>query len=185
MTDLYENTVDVLTTWTATSGDAELARKRVLNLLADGPAAMTRAHRAGHVTASALIVDDQRRVLLCLHGRLNMWMQLGGHCEAGDETLAAAAFREATEESGITGLILDPTPIDIDIHDVRCGTGDGGPAEPSVHYDVRFLLHAPAGSIEQISDESTALAWFHPEALPSPLASGTIQQIGPALARLP
>ncbi|GAA1602610.1 NUDIX hydrolase [Actinoplanes couchii] len=185
MSSLYENTVDVLTTWTATSDDAELARKRTLSLLADGPVATTRAHRAGHVTASALILDDQRRVLLCLHGRLNRWMQLGGHCEAADETLAAAAFREATEESGIPGLRLDPTPIDIDIHEVRCGAGDGGPAEPSVHYDVRFLLHAPTGSIEQISDESSALAWFHPEALPSPLASGTIQQIAPALARLP
>ncbi len=185
MTALYENTVDVLTTWTATSDDAELARRRTLSLLADGPAAMTRAHRAGHVTASALILGGDRRILLCLHGRLDMWMQLGGHCEDGDPTLAAAALREATEESGIPGLILDPTPIDIDIHDVRCGAGDGGPAEPSVHYDVRFLLHAPAGSIERISEESTDLAWFHPEALPSPLATGTIQQIAPALARLP
>ncbi|HWS34134.1 MAG TPA: NUDIX domain-containing protein, partial [Actinoplanes sp.] len=171
MTALYENTVDVLTSWNATSGDAELARKRTLALLADGPAAMTRAHRAGHVTASALIVDDERRFLLCLHGRLNMWMQLGGHCEAGDESLAAAAFREATEESGIPGLILDPTPIDIDIHDVRCGAADGTPATPSTHFDVRFLLRAPLGSQTRISDESAALAWFTPEALPSPLAS--------------
>ncbi|GAA4923932.1 NUDIX hydrolase [Actinoplanes utahensis] len=185
MTALYENTVDVLSTWTATSDDAELARKRTLDLLADGPAAMTRAHRIGHVTASALIVDDTERILLCLHGRLNLWMQLGGHCEPGDETLAAAALREATEESGIPGLILDPTPIDIDIHDVRCGAHDGAPAEPSTHYDVRFMLRAPKGSVEQISDESSALAWFHPGDLPTPLASGTVQQIAPALSRLP
>ena len=185
MTTLYENAVDVLSTWTATSDDAELARKRTLDLLADGPAAMTRAHRAGHVTASALIVDDEKRVLLCLHGRLGLWMQLGGHCEPGDETLAAAALREATEESGIAGLILDPTPIDIDIHDVKCGPADGAPAEPSTHYDVRFLLRAPKGSVEQISDESSALAWFHQHDLPAPLASGTVQQIAPALSRLP
>lgn len=185
MTTLYENTVDVLTSWNATSDDAELARGRTLALLADGPVAMTRAHRTGHVTASALIVDDKRQVLLCLHGRLNMWMQLGGHCEAGDETLAAAAFREATEESGIPGLLLDPVPIHIDIHDVRCGAADGAPATPSTHYDVRFLLRAPAGSEARISAESADLAWFTPEALPSPLASGTVQQIAPALARLP
>ena len=183
MTSLYENTVDVLSTWTATSPDAERARERTLDLLADGPAAMTRAHRIGHVTASALVVDDAARVLLCLHGRLGLWMQLGGHCEATDATLAAAAFREATEESGIPGLILDPTPIDIDVHEVRCGAQDGAPAEPSVHYDVRFLLRAPAGSVERISAESADLAWFHPDALPSPLASGTVRQIAPALAR--
>ncbi|MEU8655670.1 NUDIX hydrolase [Actinoplanes philippinensis] len=184
MTALYENTVDVLSSWAATSDDAELARKRTLDLLADGPVAMTRAHRLGHVTASALIVGDDSRVLLCLHGRLGLWMQLGGHCEEGDATLAAAAFREATEESGISGLLLDPTPIDIDIHDVRCGPRDGAPAEPSVHYDVRFLLRAPAGSVERISEESSDLRWFTTDALPSPLASGTVQQIAPALARL-
>lgn len=183
MSALYENTVDVLSTWTATSEESEKARKRTLDLLADGPVAMTRAHRPGHVTASALIVGDDRRILLCLHGRLGLWMQLGGHCEESDATLASAAFREATEESGIPGLILDPTPIDIDIHPVRCGTRDGGPAEPSVHYDVRFLVRAPAGSVERISDESADLRWFVPDALPTPLASGTIQQIAPALAR--
>ena len=184
MTSLYENAVDVLSTWAATSEDAEAARKRTLDLLADGPVAMTRAHRTGHVTASALVADDTGRVLLCLHGRLGLWMQLGGHCEPGDETLAAAASREAAEESGIPGLILDPVPIDIDVHEVRCGARDGAPAEPSVHYDVRFLLRAPAGSVEQISDESSDLGWFRPEALPSPLASGTVRQIAPALARL-
>ncbi|MEV4277047.1 NUDIX hydrolase [Actinoplanes xinjiangensis] len=184
MTALYENAVDVLSTWSATSDNAELARKRTLDLLADGPAAMTRAHRAGHVTASALIVGEDGRILLCLHGRLNLWMQLGGHCEEGDTTLAAAAFREATEESGISGLILDTTPIDIDVHEVRCGPRDGAPAEPSVHYDVRFLLRAPAGSVERISEESSDLRWFRPDALPSPLASGTVQQIAPALTRL-
>ena len=37
-----------------------------------GPDALTRAHRAGHVTASALVVDEGGRVLLCLHGRLGL-----------------------------------------------------------------------------------------------------------------
>lgn len=181
---LHTDAVRVLTGWTATSGEAELARERTLALLADGPVAMTRAHRTGHVTASALVVDDIGRVLLCLHGRLGRWMQLGGHCEAGDGTLAAAALREATEESGITGLTVDPEPIDVDVHEVRCGAAEGAPAEPSVHFDVRFLVRSPAGATEQISAESAALGWFDPGSLPSPLASGTVRQIAPALARL-
>nr|WP_296072742.1 NUDIX hydrolase [uncultured Actinoplanes sp.] len=181
--DLHADAVRVLSDWPATSEEADLARKRTLELLAAGPAAMTRAHRPGHVTASALVVDAAGRVLLCLHGRLGRWMQLGGHCEPDDTSLSAAALREATEESGISGLILDPEPIDVDVHEVRCTDG-AGVAGPSVHYDVRYLLRCPPGAVERISEESSALAWFRPDELPTPLASGTARQIPPALSRL-
>lgn len=123
-------------------------------------------------------------MLLCLHGRINMWMQLGGHCEPPDPTLAAAALREATEESGIEGLTLDPDPIDVHIHPVRCRLVDGEPAADTFHHDVRFLAVAPAGAVEHISDESAALGWFTPDALPTPLADGVLPQLAPALARL-
>lgn len=186
---LYDDAVAVLSGWKATSEEADLARKRTLELLAGGPVAagpvaMTRAHRAGHVTASALVVGPDGRVLLCLHGRLGMWMQLGGHCEPGDRTLAEAALREATEESGIAGLVVDPDPIDVDVHEVRCGAGPGLPADASVHFDVRFLVRSPAGAREQISDESADLAWFAPGDLPTPLAPSVARQIAPALSRL-
>ncbi len=181
---LFTDTVTTLSEWTATSEDAEVARKRTLELLADGPVAMMRAHRAGHLTASTMIVGADGRLLLCLHGRLNMWMQVGGHCEPADVSLAAAALREATEESGLDGLLLDPVPIDVDIHPVNCAPGDGSPATPSFHFDVRFVAFAPRGAVEQISDESAALAWFAPHELPSPLAPGVRQQIAPALARM-
>ncbi|MCA2215593.1 NUDIX hydrolase [Jidongwangia harbinensis] len=182
--ELYADAVPLLEGWAATSPEADDARRRTLKLLTDGPAAVTRAHRAGHVTASTMIVGADGRVLLCLHGRMNMWMQVGGHCEAGDATLAAAALREATEESGIAGLRLDPEPIDVDIHPVRCRPAEGEPAGPTHHYDVRFLAVAPAGAVEQVSDESSALGWFAPDALPSPLADGVTGQLAAALARI-
>ena len=182
--ELYADAVRVLESWTATSPAADDARRRTLKLLTDGPAAVTRAHRAGHVTASTMIVGDDRRVLLCLHGRMNMWMQVGGHCEAGDNGLAAAALREATEESGIPGLRLDPEPIDVHIHPVRCRPVDGEPAGPTHHYDVRFVAVAPAGAVERISDESADLGWFPADALPSPLADGVTDQLAAALARV-
>jgi 8-oxo-dGTP pyrophosphatase MutT (NUDIX family) len=181
---LFDDAVTTLGRWRATSEPADLARKRTLELLTAGPVAMTREHRPGHVTASALIVDDRRRVLLCLHGRLGMWMQVGGHCEATDGTLAQAALREATEESGIAGLRLEPDPIDVDIHPVRCAPAAGEPAGPTHHYDVRFVAVCPPGAVEQISDESADLAWFTADNLPEPLADGVVQQLAPAFARL-
>ena len=63
--------------------------------------------------------------------------------------------------------------------------GDGGPAEPSYHFDVRFVAVCPAGAVEQVSDESAALGWFTRDALPEPLADGVAQQIAPALAPWP
>ena len=60
-----------------------------------------------HLTASALIVDPAGgRVLLGLHAKAKLWLQMGGHIEEGDGTLAHAAMREGTEESGITGESL-------------------------------------------------------------------------------
>jgi 8-oxo-dGTP pyrophosphatase MutT (NUDIX family) len=181
---LYADAVATLVGWPAPSQRAEDARRRTVELLDAGPVALTRAHRPGHLTASTLVVDRGGRILLCLHGRMGRWMQLGGHCEAGDTTLGGAALREATEESGLAGLRLLADPIDVDVHAVRCSPDGVGPAEPSFHFDVRYVAICPAGAVERVSAESAALGWFTPDALPTPLADGVLQQIPPALSRL-
>jgi 8-oxo-dGTP pyrophosphatase MutT (NUDIX family) len=102
-------------------------------------------------------------------------VQLGGHIEPGDGSLAAAALREATEESGIAGLTVGPEPIGLDIHPVHCRYG------PSRHFDVRYAALAPPGAVAVCSDESLALGWFTPDALPRPLGASVECLIGPAL----
>ncbi|MEU5949510.1 NUDIX domain-containing protein [Micromonospora sp. NPDC047465] len=175
---LHADAVATLECWEPTGPAAAEARDRTVRLLAAGPVAMSRARRAGHVTASALVLDATgSRVLLCLHGKFRKWVQLGGHCEPADRTLAGAALREAGEESGIAGLRIDPVPIDVDIHPVNCQGG-------SLHYDVRFAVLAPPAATERVSDESEALAWFPPDHLPEPLAGGTAKLVAPALATL-
>ncbi|MFI7592972.1 NUDIX hydrolase [Micromonospora sp. NPDC049359] len=175
---LHADAVALLEGWQPTSSASAEARDRTLALLAAGPIAMSRQHRPGHVTASALVLDPTgARVLLCLHAKFSRWVQLGGHCEPVDRTLVGAALREATEESGITGLRIDPVPIDIDVHEVQCQGG-------SRHYDIRFAVVAPADAVEQVSDESEALGWFPPDRLPEPLAGGTAQLVEPALTAL-
>ncbi|MCQ4191907.1 NUDIX hydrolase [Streptomyces parvulus] len=132
-------------------GQDEL-RQVYLDHLAAHPDGLWKACGAGHVTASALVVDPSRgRALLTLHKKMRMWLQMGGHCEPGDGTLARAALREATEESGIDGLTLAPGgPVRLDRHHTPCAW----------HLDVQYAAVAPAGAVEAISDESLDLRWF-------------------------
>lgn len=124
------------------------------------PDAMRRACVPGHLTASALVLDaSAERVLLTHHPRFGRWLQLGGHCEDEDRTLAGAAAREAREESGITGLGEPIGPVRLHRHRVPCHGG-------SWHLDVQYVLRAPAGAREVCSEESIELGWFGPGELP-------------------
>ncbi|MFI1014041.1 NUDIX hydrolase [Streptomyces sp. NPDC020965] len=135
-------------------GQAEL-RQLYLDHLTAHPDGMWKSCASGHVTASALIIDPERgRVLLTLHKKLGMWLQMGGHCEPGDPTLSRAALREAREESGIEGLTLlgSGAPVRLDRHPI--------PAPCHWHLDVQYAALAPAGAVAAISDESLDLRWF-------------------------
>ncbi|MGD9530697.1 NUDIX hydrolase [Pseudonocardia sp.] len=152
-----------LRAWHAPTPGQEALRHALLAFLDARPDdACDRSCVPGHLTASALVLDAGGTwTLLTLHPRVGRWVQLGGHCEPGDATLCAAALREATEESGLTGLEIDPEPLHVDVHPVTCSLG-----VPTRHLDVRYLVRAPAGAVPRISDESLDLRWWPLDALP-------------------
>ena len=140
---------------------------------------MWRTCSPDHLTASALVVDaDGDRVLLTLHRRHRRWLQMGGHCEPGDATLQDASRREATEESGIAGLRLDPEPLRLDRHQVA-----RGPRGAAHHLDVQYLAMAPRGARARISAESEALEWFPVDGLPDDTDDSVRALVAAALRR--
>lgn len=148
--------------WKPQDPQQEALRHAFLTVLDARADVCLRACEPGHVTSSAVLVDSAGdNVLLTLHPRVGRWLQLGGHCEPDDTTLPGAALREATEESGIEGLALDPVPVHLDVHPITCSLG-----KPTRHFDVRFVVRASEGAQPVRSDESLDLRWWPLEALP-------------------
>jgi 8-oxo-dGTP pyrophosphatase MutT (NUDIX family) len=159
---LHTDATEVLTGWQPPDDAQARLRTHYLRHLRAHPDGVWRECSPDHVTASAVLLSsDRSRVLLTLHGKLRRWLQLGGHCERGDTTLAAAALRESVEESGIGDLRLDPTPVLLSRHEVPCG-----PVRPAHHLDVQYVAEAPHGAVPVVSSESEQLRWFPVGALP-------------------
>lgn len=104
-----------------------------------------------HVTGSAVVIG-RRGVLLHRHKRLGIWLQPGGHIDAGERPVQAAV-RETREETGLWARPVGDPPgiLHVDVH-------EGGRGH--THLDVRFLLTAGDDDPVPPPDESQAVVWL-------------------------
>jgi 8-oxo-dGTP pyrophosphatase MutT (NUDIX family) len=120
-----------------------------------------------HITGSAVVLGPLG-VLLHRHKRLGIWVQPGGHLEAGERPWAAAR-REAAEE---TGLVLVPTDLPADLPaDPAAGPVNAPPrlihvdvhpgGRGHTHLDLRYLFSVEGDDDPRPpADESQDVRWF-------------------------
>ena len=139
----------------STSLESDRHRNEILAFTEEHDDALYRSCLAGHLTGSALVVDDDReRTLVMLHAKLGLWLQPGGHAD-GEGHLPTVAFTEATEETGIDGLTVMGPAVDCDVHHIP-----ERPGEPAhLHLDTRFVVLAPPGAVAERNHESHDLRW--------------------------
>jgi 8-oxo-dGTP pyrophosphatase MutT (NUDIX family) len=128
------------------------ARQRFLSEL-DGLAAPCDEYAGPtHVTASGIVVG-RRGTVLHRHKRLGIWMQPGGHIDAGERP-DEAALREANEELGLPVMhpAAGPLLIHLDVHQAAHG---------HTHLDLRYLLLAGEEDPLPPPDESPDARWYN------------------------
>lgn len=128
----------------------------MLELLASPAPTNRQQFVPGHLTASAFVLSPERdAVLLILHKKLQLWLQPGGHIDADDVSLLAAARREVAEEVGLQlPDSVEGAVFDLDIHLIPARKDE--PAHE--HFDVRFCFHSPT-LVFAINDEVVDARW--------------------------
>ena len=141
----------------ASDGLAAKSQELVLQLLQNTDTPFSRNQfTPGHLTCTALVLHPREaKVLFMHHHRLKRWLLPGGHVEEADATPAAAAAREAQEE---TLVQLDATgaPLlaGIDVHGIPAKR-----TEPfHLHHDLIWCFRAAAEEIA-ITDEAPKVLW--------------------------
>jgi 8-oxo-dGTP pyrophosphatase MutT (NUDIX family) len=142
-------------------------------------AALERDGGPEHVTGSCFVfTPDLAQVLLCFHRKGQFWVQLGGHVEPADASVAAAAYREAAEECGIHDLTPVGGLLDVDRHAL------GGGFRCSTHWDVGFGAIARPEAAAVASSESEDVAWWPVTALPENVPPHFARRLTGVLAEL-
>ena len=130
--------------------------KKIKEFLKNSENCFSRTNLKGHITAGALVIDEDGNVLLNHHKVLEKWLCFGGHSD-GEENSLNVAKREVMEESGIVDVDdFGGKIFDVDVHIIPENKEKNEPEH--YHYDIRFLFIVKTKEFK-ISDESKEIKW--------------------------
>lgn len=124
---------------------------------------------------SAVVLDEDDRVLLGRRADNGRWAVVSGILEPGEEPAPAAA-REALEETGVEVEVLALAAVSVG-EPVDYPNGDR-----AQYLDLCFWCRPIGGRAHVADDESTAVGWFALDALPEPLNPSSGPRIERTLA---
>lgn len=127
---------------------------------------------------SAVVFDDDGRVLLTRRADNGKWAVVSGILEPGEEP-AVAAVREVLEETGIDADVVRLSSVDVS-EQITYPNGD-----VAQYLDVCFVMRATGGTARVADDENLEVAWFGPDELPEPLTTTSVLRLGKALENRP
>ena len=108
---------------------------------------------------SAVVFDDEGRVLLNRRSDTGKWALIGGIPEPGEQP-AACAVREIQEETGVESVVERVILVQA-LHPVTYDNGDS-----CQYMDISFRCRAVGGEARVNDDESLEVGWFAVDALP-------------------
>ncbi|WP_431041066.1 NUDIX hydrolase [Streptomyces sp. P1-3] len=108
---------------------------------------------------SAIVLDDEGRVLLGRRSDTGRWAIIGGIPEPGEQP-AAAIVREVYEETAVR-CVPERVILVQALEPIVYPNGD-----VCQFMDVCFLCRAVGGEARVNDDESLDVGWFEPDALP-------------------
>ncbi len=161
---------DVITRYQSGVADNTDYLSLLLKRIAAGDDLSSRRTFPGHVTTSAIMIDEaMTSTLLILHKASGRWLQPGGHWEPSP-SFHASALREAQEETGLQTLTLhawhnaSDHPIDIDTHAIAARPLRDEPDH--FHFDLRYVFVASSlDALKPQADEINAVKWHSFDAL--------------------
>ena len=140
----------------------EIDKKVILDFINSFEDIITRKNLFGHITASALVVNETfTHTLLVNHNIFGGYIYPGGHAD-GIYDLQKVAIREVKEETGIDAIPFSKDIFAIQSLPIKGHTRKGKYVNSHIHYDILYLLIAKNEDMNKIrilEEENSSVKW--------------------------